>query len=119
MKLSDAIRAGSKVTKQHFGDLFKIRYGDIGYTCALGAAALGAGEGIEPNSYAITQRFPELYNHRDVCPVCNDTLYNQTLFFLISHLNDEHHWKREAIADWLDEMTLDLTPVAISVEAAA
>jgi len=37
----------------------------------------------------------------------------------IQHLNDEHKWTREAIADWLDTLDVDLTFPAEPVKAVA
>ncbi len=37
--------------------------------------------------------------HYAVCPECAAT---GTVRLLVQHLNDEHRWAREAIADWLD-----------------
>lgn len=31
------------------------------------------------------------------------------VFTLIVHLNDHHQWSREAVADWLEALDLDLT----------
>jgi hypothetical protein len=45
------------------------------------------------------------------CPACPNygstesedrPLYSEGLSLVLSHLNDEHHWTREEIADWLD-----------------
>lgn len=43
-----------------------------------------------------------------VCPV-DDCCGNDLLFDVIITLNDKHQWTREAIADWLDTLDLDLT----------
>ncbi len=33
------------------------------------------------------------------CPMCR---VNSTVRYIVQHLNDEHYWTREDIADWLD-----------------
>lgn len=40
------------------------------------------------------------------CPACcrSDTIYT-----LVQHVNDEHRWTREKIADWLEEIDADTT----------
>lgn len=40
------------------------------------------------------------------CPECHDA---GPLFTVIVHLNDEHRWTRDKIADWTDTLPLDLT----------
>lgn len=32
-----------------------------------------------------------------------------SLYHVVIHLNDEHHWHREQIADWLDGLDIDLS----------
>lgn len=36
-------------------------------------------------------------------------LYPQTLLSIVMHLNDDHRWTREQIADWLETLDYDLT----------
>lgn len=43
----------------------------------------------------------------DKCPVCDTS--DMRLAGAIVHLNDCHKWAREAIADWLETLDLDLT----------
>jgi len=35
---------------------------------------------------------------------CYSDLGQDSIYFIIIHLNDQHRWKRERIADWLDEL---------------
>ena len=61
--------------------------------CALGAAA-AAGYDLSVCS------FPEI---RRVCPArCSSVIL--PLATIIIHLNDVHHWSREAIADWVETL---------------
>jgi hypothetical protein len=43
-----------------------------------------------------------------VCPSCG-LVPKTTLTHMIIHLNDRHKWDRNAIADWLDTLDVDLT----------
>lgn len=53
--------------------------------------------------------FPAL-NEFVFCPAesCAELDDNEDLFGLVQHLNDDHQWKREDIATWLEELDLDL-----------
>lgn len=42
------------------------------------------------------------------CPVCDKSSHRELLPDIIIHLNDEHHWTREQIADWLETLDIDL-----------
>lgn len=54
--------------------------------------------------------FPALTQYADcpfpVLPECREPYQ---LALLVIHLNDVHRWSREAIADWLDTLEIDLT----------
>lgn len=41
------------------------------------------------------------------CPACSLPRKKQ-LWGLIQHINDEHKWSREAIADWLETLDMDI-----------
>lgn len=102
IELADAIAAGVKRRPvQAFGEYFS----DTGGSCALGAAYEGAyalprdpheAHGIHPR---LDRLFDCLENVRRRCPVgCNKRL---PLNSIILHLNDDHHWTREKIVEWL------------------
>lgn len=57
------------------------------------------------------QVIPELFSFRAPCPHegCTEGVGSDTLYRLIQHLNDNHQWTRERIADWLDTLEVDLT----------
>lgn len=54
---------------------------------------------------------PELFDYRTTCPGkdCKAQYTDIDLYRLIQHLNDDHAWTRETIADWLDTLDVDLT----------
>lgn len=56
--------------------------------------------------------FPGL-DHMLDCPACDDTT-GWSLTNTIIHLNDDHEWTRERIADWLETLPVDLTLVSAS-----
>lgn len=41
--------------------------------------------------------------------VCPDCKFTRPLMDVIVHLNDKHKWSREAIADWLETLDIDIT----------
>lgn len=55
---------------------------------------------------ALVGLLPDLLRRNGDCPVCEDAM---SLQWTIIHLNDNHEWTREAIADWLDGLPVDLT----------
>jgi hypothetical protein len=114
MKLSDAIRLGSKLAEQGFANL---KFG--GKTCAIGAALDGIEydfggrdcdyheDNIRGYLFAIEQ-FPELGNlvwlPEDYCRYLL-TGKRVSLYDAILDLNDHHKWTREQVADWIDSLT--------------
>ena len=65
---------------------------------------------IRPNSVVsqLADIVPSLTTHIAHCPV-PDYCITGSVAELIQHLNDWHTWTREAIADWLDTLDVDLT----------
>lgn len=113
MKLSTAIRKGvARDGKQVFGDYFERNDdGAIIGCCALGAARIGMNP-KEPELVSIYRAFGRA-NDRVVhmgCPIrrCEDRgrLANEPALRIVPHLNDDHKWKRERIADWLEGLGL-------------
>lgn len=45
-----------------------------------------------------------------MCPdnECHYSQHDYYLYSLITHLNDDHKWSREEIANWLDTLDTDL-----------
>ena len=101
MKLSEAIRAGAKLTPQVKGELVF-----DGATCALGAAY----HAVSGNIPIMTMNTEEVVRYLGIdtkkkvwCPV---TEHWKTIQDAIIDLNDDYGWSREKIADWLDTLGL-------------
>lgn len=97
---SAAIRDGAKLNEQTFGVLYL-----NGRTCAIGAGATAMGfADIGEAWQAIVAEFPYLGSaqNRTECPAkpCSHPR-SRPVYATITHLNDDHRWTREQIADWL------------------
>jgi len=128
MKLSDAIRLGSMLGPQAYGQLHRTRrkywlFGPlVNEYCAMGAAytAIGGGSHEEVATTAhVTFRGPgvkagdivDVLHHDQewmdvfygvfVCPQC---LAERPLSELIPHLNDRHRWNRQQIANFVETL---------------
>lgn len=114
MRLSEAIREGSKDTRPAYGWL-----GD-GYVdaCAMGAALIATGvEWIGKGRAHIIEvyrlYFRQAWNlYMSDCPLScgwmanaivdqHGNRYASSILNIVTHLNDDHRWTREAIADWV------------------
>ncbi len=121
MNLSTAIRKGAEQHPQCFLSLINYRLDEmlskfvIRETCALGAAIVGTYgsdlKEVDALQLSMGKSHPlvEMYPILDVSTNCpqrecafkeNDT----TVRYLITHLNDYHHWTREKIADWIEAL---------------
>jgi len=96
-KLSEAIRLGSILKPQGFGDR-RDREDGGATACAFDAArdALGNQTG------AIEDIFPELKSFPLECPECQHR-YSSPASVISMCLNDYHKWSRQRIADWVEE----------------
>lgn len=115
--LSQAIRLGAMIKRQAFGfidEVVEIKVTLLGQeivlatelaTCALGAAfdaigKLSVYEDLEDSRY-----FPILAV-METCPVtaCSDVcmMSAESLDNVIQHLNDDHYWTREQVAEWVE-----------------
>lgn len=96
MRLSEAIRLGAMMGKQIYDNF----YGDEGNpaagTCALGGAYSAIG--VRRYSDEETDIWPLRMAVK--CPACARR-NGRRLGNTITHLNDDHRWTREAIADWV------------------
>lgn len=107
MRLSEAIRLGAMSTRQAFGAWIVNVGGTETMTCAIGAVIVAAnierGEGRQLFAACDDLRaiFPELRAPEWACPVCDE---RHNPIWAIVHLNDGHHWTREAIADHVDRI---------------
>jgi hypothetical protein len=75
------------------------------HTCALAAAAEAVGQELL-HVHQWLPRWPFIFE-RATCPNCG--LFNRvgrTVTNVIAHLNDEHHWTREQISDWVATVEL-------------
>lgn len=132
MKLSDAIRLGSMMKPQAFGEIYSP---GNKRTCAIGAAIDAIGCHIttaEPGQIIANGRtsnvssgtesvvksplnwHPFLLNEH-ACPVCR----HRPGYFgirLIAHLNDYHRLSREAIADYIATIENEMEAKAQPVE---
>lgn len=52
----------------------------------------------------LSRRMPQAFSTSILCPECLPGFVPSCfdVFNVIMHLNDEHHWSRELIADWLE-----------------
>lgn len=125
MKLSEAIRLGSMIRPQGFG-----RYWPDGKTsCALGAAfeAGGLRDHIEQAYNSdVTGLLPPIWatflDGPQQCPRCSWANEKIPTLSVITHLNDDHKWTREQIADWVatiepSEASEVVPPAVVAVEA--
>lgn len=92
MRMYEAMRLGAMLGPQLVGVLVN----SAGGFCARGAALLGAGEN---NLYM----FPVETALRCDCPAgCFLAVPLRNLGYTVVHLNNDHRWTREQIADWLE-----------------
>jgi len=96
--LSSAIRAGSALGPQAFGEWRD----DNGATCALGAAAAAELGAEYEGGINLGEFWPYGDTARTFCPKGCFPYSNVHVFGLVVHLNDAHKWTREQIADWLE-----------------
>ncbi len=113
MTLSEAMRLGASLHPQSHGFLFLLdSEGKRVASCALGAAYEAAGH---PEFSVGCFEVPEAWRHEmhttRACPACAHI--EGHVIYLIAHLNDDHRWTREAIADWLDGREAVAVPVPV------
>lgn len=92
MRLSEAILLGSTMRPQ-----IRSRYITPDGTCALGAAGEAIGR-KEFSGTAASIVWPWLDRGTIPCPDCNGVTFTK---WVIQHLNDDHKWTRERIAEWV------------------
>jgi len=99
-ELASYIREGAaRRPEQAYGDYFKGQNA----SCALGAAYDGMYRVPgDPSKTRPTKDLDRVFNCLEStirkCPACQKTL---GLAVIIVHLNDDHCWSREQIADWV------------------
>ena len=102
MKLSEAIRIGSLLTKPQRYSYMRWEGAKL-YACALGAAAYvhGARDGDAVWRWACDRGIGRLDAE---CPACYRL--PEPGVGTVQHLNDFHGWERPRIADWLEGIGL-------------
>lgn len=112
MKLSEAIRLGSMMKPQGFGDFYITPIwksnGPLGLeiplheaSCALGAAL----DATDTDDSDYPDAWNPLVDFRRQCPQCST--YQEIVWDVIVHLNDDHRWTRERIADWVEQIEIE------------
>ena len=109
MNLSDAILKGISISPTQAFE----QYTDEASTCVIGAAMIGIGIDAHNDNdpkWQVLKSFPILKEEAIVCPEERCDYHNRacyaeahTLFGLCIHLNDDHRWTREAIANHIKE----------------
>lgn len=117
MKFSDAMREGAK----QGGQLFHMLRGPNGSSCAMGAVMVGKGGPVGACYYpALEAEYPFL-REKSACPACDkgapfgvwSKQRQGRALAVIVHLNNDHRWTREKIADWIEHTyESDLIPAA-------
>lgn len=113
MRLSEAIRLGATMRPQSVGHFLD----DDGASCAQGAALDAVGrlsESATECRYAMSELWPWSYYSQHIvgtlkgvtCPdggghMCR-YYADDSINGIIAHLNNEHRWTRERIADWVE-----------------
>jgi hypothetical protein len=107
--LSQLIRVGAGLKPQGFGQPVK-----DGKTCAFGAAYDALGILDNPRRWRSIERlYPYVNDVVDGTSACR-YLRSEPLRYIVTHLNDCHHWTREAIADWVEEYEESIGYVTVS-----
>lgn len=100
MRFSEAIRLGATMTRQAFG---VGSTPDKSATCAIGAAwdAVGLLDSDGLSHKGCTFPWPEAISIKVNCPATG-CVRHEGLLIAVIHLNDDHYWTRERIADWVE-----------------
>jgi len=107
MQLCEAIRLGAMLRPQAFRQAFSYRGDHVVGSCALAAAheALGGSFSGCPTPLAQFETLFATYV-RSPCRCTNieGRRFMGRLDGVITHLNDDDHWTREQIADWVETL---------------
>lgn len=99
MKLSEAIRLGAMTSpRQCFGKLAD----GFGGLCAMGCALAAIGR--EMNEWIELPFMWRWLGSIDDCPVCGTRYKGHRTTNIVAHLNDDHQWSREQIADYIETL---------------
>lgn len=114
---SEAIREGAKLRPQAFGNFFEYLMGAATGSCAIGAGVEAVtGESRNKGASAILSMYPYIGDVAGRRPCAAGCGRLDPLWGNIIHLNDDHHWTREAIADWLESEEEKLGYVLLTEE---
>jgi hypothetical protein len=102
-ELAEFIRAGSSRGPQCFGSYFD----EKGGSCALGAVYEGVYHLPREHGKLVPDHLERLFRCLDEmtkrCPDQHECKKRLPLASMIVHLNDDHRWSREQIAEWLTQ----------------
>ena len=109
MLLSEAIREGAKIRPQGYGTMFEARCDVSEEFEGVASCALGAAYEAKHHEYrlaglssmALYSDFPILSTVVTPPCACFASFVGEDLRDTVTHLNDFHDWRREAIADWV------------------
>ncbi len=116
MKLSEAMRLGAMIRPQGY----RTYWSSKGGSCALGAALEATGydfpsAGFGVPTLTLQNYWPFIWRIEVKCPGgCPGNM--ELPKAIITHLNDDHCWTRERIADWI--ATIEPAEEAAIVEPA-
>lgn len=111
MTLSEAIRAGAQIRPQAFGSYFTGTTRANACSCAIGAAYEAsftdsplANECVDKDFDALAKLYPLLNSDELLfCPECAGAeVRRENLCNMLIHLNDDHKWPRERIAEYVE-----------------
>lgn len=121
MKLSEAIRLGAMLKPQTFGRISgpvdgpRLPGDVLGLRFALGTCALGAAYDA---GWLRQREDVGVHDAPMYCPACGQWSYADEVDALVNHivmhLNDEHRWTREQIADWVESVEHRLAAPAVT-----
>ena len=115
MRLSEAIRLGAMATRPVKRVFFHYVLGEIDGTCALGAALYANGATDVGNAAdSLDHLFGVEFMTQPVR--CFDCGIVRGLGAMITHLNDEHFWSRERIADSVETIEREIETKAPETE---
>lgn len=117
-ELAMYMRLGAMLRPQAFYRAFS-----NGGSCAMGAVQEAMGGFTHILNYYCFEQSPwfplyvEMVKRHVACPECG-RVQSETWQFLVPHLNDDHKWSREAIADWLESLKALEPPILAPVPVA-
>ena len=114
MKVSEAMRAGCKISIPLTGGLFRMTAQGVMQASALGAAILGAAPDTKPYTFLKHEDWHDWPG----CTVMKELGVFDTvvlhpvrdvevaLSYALNDLNDNYRWTRERIIEWLEDNNL-------------